>query len=68
MLELLAVPHNGISYVQTGFSIALYSRNVLSSARREFRPGNQYICLNFDPSYLIKMTNYETLVETKVKS
>jgi hypothetical protein len=52
MLELLAVPHNGIPYVHMGFSTVLYSRSLLSSARREFRPSNQYICLNFNPSCL----------------
>jgi hypothetical protein len=53
MLELLAVPHNGIPCIHIGFSIVLQIRSLLSNARREFRPSNQYICRNFSPSCLL---------------
>jgi hypothetical protein len=50
MFESLAVPQRGIPYVQMGFRIVLYIRNLVYIDSSDFLPGIQYICWNFRPT------------------
>jgi len=43
MLELLAVPHRGMPYVQMGFRIVLYISNLFSSDSFDFLPMIRYM-------------------------